>query len=219
MTTAWRARARASFLAAISPFTMWLGRLDWPFVRRRTKRADVLRALAMLQVGDVMLFGRRGAPTNLAIPGSLTHATIYAGNEQLVEAIGTGVQVSDIYDVVLEHDRYVIVRSTESTPEECVAAVAVAKTLVGRPYDPRLRMADDYGADEGDAAIYCGELEVIAFRRVNPRFTFRGRKRLGVWTAEPMDYLTSPQCFRLVLDSLDPAPAIIALAAAAGAPV
>jgi hypothetical protein len=179
---------RDRLLEAVEPFLMWLGRQDWPFVRRGLKARDVRQALALLELGDVILVSRRGAWTNPVIPGQWTHAMIYAGDGEVVEAVGAGSQVTDLFDELMEHDRYAIMRSNELDAAARRMAARIARTLVGRRYDARLRLADDYGED-GDQEIYCAELPVIAFRKSDRvAFTFRGKERLGAWSIEPQDY-------------------------------
>jgi hypothetical protein len=203
-----RRRGRAAFLGLLGPFLLWLGRRHLPFTKRRVHEAHVVAALARLQPGDVILTRERGAPTNLIIPGRYTHATIWSpkdGRAEVVEAVGEGVRVTGIYDLLMAHDGFAIMRARESTKEQRCAAAEIARTFVGRPYDVRLEMEDDYGKRDGEREFYCGELPCVAHRKANPRFTFRGGQRLGVWTAEPMDYFWQRDKFMLVLECDPPA--------------
>lgn len=200
-------RARVWLQGLIAPALFWLGRLHLPFAVRRVSQTDVERALAVLEPGDVILTAERGAPTNLVIPGVFTHATIYApssplGKAEVVEAVGAGVRVTGIWDLLLGcKDRFAVLRSREATYSQRCAAAARARELVGRPYDIRLMLADDFGK-AGDAEIYCGEAPIVAFRQaVGRAFTFRGARKLGDWIASPMDYFEDRERWELVFDS------------------
>lgn len=202
----WKARSRAKFLELCGPFLLWVGRLHLPFTLRRVHQWHVDQALALLEPGDVILTAERGAITNILIPGDFTHVTIYSpdpiGRAEVVEAVGGGVGISGLWELLLGHkDRFAIVRAINLTKEQRCSAARFARTLKGRRYDTSLRLAKDYGHDEGDAEIYCAELPVIAFLYVDPNFAFCGGLDLGVWTVEPQDFFDQREHFALIYDS------------------
>lgn len=191
---------RKKLLSLLAPFLLWFGRLHLPYTQRHVTQAQVETALTVLEVGDVIVTRERGAPTNLLIPGVFTHAAIYVGNGQVVEAVGAGVRVTGIWDLLLgSKDRFAVCRSSESDRTLRATAGRFAFELVGLPYDILLQLAIDYGKT-GDLAVYCAEAPWIAHVRANPLFQFRGQLRLGAWTIEPQDYVESP-LWAVVYDS------------------
>jgi protein tyrosine phosphatase (PTP) superfamily phosphohydrolase (DUF442 family) len=92
--------------------------------------------------------------------GTLSHAAVLDKQKgEVIEALAGGVVVTPVRRLIAQAYRLVIVRPPGWTPEEGRAAVARARTRVGREYD----WLGLVGAQQ-DARFYCTELAVDAYR-------------------------------------------------------
>lgn len=140
--------------------------------------ADAKAMLKDLKPGDIILCGNHGG---------LSHAIMYEGDGKIVHAMATGSTarstlqrlgdmgkemvgidtdkgkqgviregLGEFFDR-FERDTYVIMRSPSMTPEKAQAAVAHAKSLVGKEYDY------DFRPENG--SYYCTEVVGEAYRK------------------------------------------------------
>lgn len=97
----------------------------------------------------------------------LTHAAIYdAETDEIVEAVGGGVGVTPLRELLAQSRRFLIVRPRDWTEAEGRRAVARARSRIGSGYD----WLGTLGLPSADR-FYCTELCVDAYR---------GRERGGV---------------------------------------
>jgi serine/threonine protein kinase/protein tyrosine phosphatase (PTP) superfamily phosphohydrolase (DUF442 family) len=95
-----------------------------------------------------------------ATAGSLTHAAIYdARRREVVEAVGSGVMLTPVRELVAHSHRLQIVRPRDFTADEGEAAVRRARSRVGFDYD----WLGTVGL-ESDRRFYCTELVLDAYR-------------------------------------------------------
>jgi protein tyrosine phosphatase (PTP) superfamily phosphohydrolase (DUF442 family) len=91
--------------------------------------------------------------------GTLSHAAVLdKEKEEVIEAVATGVRVTPLRTLLAQARRLQIVRPQGWTPELGRAAVARARSRVGRKYD-WLGLV----AAQDDARFYCTELAVDAY--------------------------------------------------------
>jgi len=92
--------------------------------------------------------------------GVLSHAAVLDKEKgEVIEALANGVVVTPVRKLLAQAHRLIIVRPPGWTPEEGRAAVARARTRVGRRYD----WLGLVGAQQ-EARFYCTELAVDAYR-------------------------------------------------------
>ncbi|HOJ97562.1 MAG TPA: PKD domain-containing protein, partial [Methanospirillum sp.] len=88
-----------------------------------------------LKPADVLLHCKESADVSM-IPGPWTHAAMYIGNNQIIEAYGAGVVISPISKFSYPNDYCVgIYRYKELNDQERLNIVNFAKEKVGRSYD------------------------------------------------------------------------------------
>ena len=68
---------------------------------------EVKEALKLIEEGDCILTREDFRLTNIFIPGHWSHAAIYVGNENIVEAIGSGVRPVNFFEMLLKKDCFV----------------------------------------------------------------------------------------------------------------
>ena len=95
-----------------------------------------------------------------ATMGTLSHAAVLDKERgEVIEALAGGVVVTPVRRLLAQAHRMVIVRPPDWTPEEGRAAVARARSRIGREYD----WLGLVGAQR-EARFYCTELAVDAYR-------------------------------------------------------
>ena len=138
-----------------------------------------------LVVGDIFLSRENWHLTNLFIPGFYSHAAIYVGNGKLVEAVHGGVVEADMIDWVLGKDFIAQVRPLYVSGHDRERAAAMARKLIGNPYD----FLFVYDPDEKkNKAFYCSEVPYFCFRGTAFYTSFTPRESLGQLTITPQDY-------------------------------
>lgn len=120
----------------------------------RVKYAQVREALYLARPGDCILTREDWRFTNLLIPGFWSHAAIFDEGLQVVEAIGSGVQVVDPVEMLLKKDDFCILRPMFLHPVEANEASKYAKYQVGKAYDYMF---------SANNAWYCSELVYMAY--------------------------------------------------------
>lgn len=180
---------RGWFLRTMIPVTQWIGRQHWPIKHHRITENDFAAVKAVLKPGMVFCTRRTGELNNLFIPGFWTHAAIYVGDGQVVEAITEGVSLTPLDEFLCgrsDGKDYVLVRDAlYLTDDEKQVAVDFAKKQVGLPYDWVFAGTDD-------RAFYCSKLVWFAFEtayrqshRTDSPFVLQ--ETLGVDTVTPED--------------------------------
>lgn len=91
-----------------------------------------------LQPGDILLSAANGIPSigiRLLTLAPVSHASLYVGDQQIVEAVGQGVRVRKLDDVIGEEAVVAVFRHPDLRPEHGDAIRRFAMQNVGKPYD------------------------------------------------------------------------------------
>lgn len=91
-----------------------------------------------LQPGDILLSAANGIPSigiRLLTLAPVSHASLYVGDQQVVEAVGQGVRMRKLDDVIGEEAVVAVFRHPELRPEQGDAIRRFAMQNVGKPYD------------------------------------------------------------------------------------
>lgn len=179
--TDWKIRLRLFILRIFRPITIWIGSIHLPYTIKKFKGKHITEVKAVIKPGSVFLTKTNGELSNWAIPGFWSHAAMYIGNDQVIEAVGKhGVRITDIYSFLLTKD-YVAVMHPEFCDDEAMAtAVGWALGHLGKGYDFLVGPASD--------VFYCSELIFKAYKfSIDGVIPFTSRKTLGVWTVTPDD--------------------------------
>jgi len=118
---------------------------------------------AVAQTGDwLVLRGYHG--TDHLVSGATNHplshvAVVDRENEEIIEAVGAGIQTMSLRERIHESHRVLVIRPRWWTPERGLEAAARARELVGGDYD--FLGTVGMGSDE---RFYCSELGVHLYR-------------------------------------------------------
>ena len=115
---------------------------------------DMHNVLDLVKPGDVLLRGFTYYLDGKFIPGAFSHAAFYAGENQVIHATAEGVHEENLLSF-LRCDVIAVLRITDLTPADRLAAVMKAYSLLGRPYDFRFVAGND--------AYYCSELVSVIY--------------------------------------------------------
>jgi cell wall-associated NlpC family hydrolase len=141
---------------------------------------------AFVRPGDILFCDTRNYFGGHSIPG-WDHAAIYAGNECFIEAVpneGVWITSMAIYQTWAKRIRYArVVRATTSQRE---AAIAFARSQLGKPYQPEFNRIKDPSPDSEE--WYCSELVWAAY--YNQGIDLDSDGGLSVW---PSDIAESPE--------------------------
>jgi len=118
----------------------------------RVKGYHTREAMKMLRPGDVVVRRYCNYLDGWFIPGDYSHSGIYVGDGMIIHAVAEDVQYIDVIDF-LRCDGFCVLR--QSSANDALKAVEMARTLVGSHYDFSFR--DDNGA------FYCHELVAICY--------------------------------------------------------
>lgn len=149
-----------------------------------------------LQLADILL-STGGAKVSTIIRGAtvsrFSHAALYIGEGQIVEAIGSGVTLQSLRDAMSDDTLVSVYRRMRMSAEQAHQVVRYVRQQVGKLYDytgvvgagvtspsgfvislflsPIVTVggiaADLYNRANPDAAYYCSELVALAFESAN----------------------------------------------------
>lgn len=163
------------------PITKFLGKLHAPFSHTLTSFHDVEEAKKVVKPGMVLLSRSRGEFSNLFIPGFFTHAAIYCGNNDVIEAVGEGVRLTNLFDFVYHHDYVAILDPLFIDRTQKEQAANFAYDIIGCEYD--------YLFEPSNKAFYCSEAVLYVIQKASGNiYTFTKRQTLGVETVTPSDF-------------------------------
>jgi len=144
---------------------------------------EIMKAYLLIEPGDCILTRENYRLTNLFIPGHWSHAAMYVGNYDIVEAIGTGVRKVNLFEMLLKKDEFVILRPSWLQRGEREFAAMEAKSYVGIDYD--------YYFDT-NKALYCSELVYQAYKEVGSiRPPLKRMRTFGVYNINPDHFAES----------------------------
>lgn len=147
---------RRLLLKLLHPLTQWIGKLHLPYTKKLITGKDFQEIEKILVPGMVFLTQTRGEISNLVNPGFWKHGAIYAGNNLVVEALGDGVQTTNIYDFIFKKDFIAVMKPLFATEEEMQEAAWRALQIVGCPYD--------FNFELKDKAFYCFEVVYRSYK-------------------------------------------------------
>ena len=91
-----------------------------------------------LQAGDILLSAANGIPSmgiRLLTLAPVSHASLYMGERKIIEAVGQGVRMRKLEEVVDEEAVVAVFRHPELRPEHGDAIQRFAMQNLGKPYD------------------------------------------------------------------------------------
>jgi len=115
--------------------------LTWDVSEHLIDYNEIENMLHLLRPGDVILHRDRGYASNFFIGGAMTHAGLYIGNKQLVEAISEGVKRRHVTHIL--HSDYAIVLRPQLSDRQKAQACGEALQLQGCPYDVMFDFCDE----------------------------------------------------------------------------
>lgn len=144
---------------------------------------DVLKAMLHIEPGDCILTRENYRLTNLFIPGYWSHAAIYVGGQEVVEAVAPAVRGVHIVEMLLKKDEFIVLRPSFLSKQEARLAAIEARTYIGIPYD--------YLFDT-NKALYCSELVYQTYKEVtHQKPPLKLMKTFGVYNVNPDHFMQS----------------------------
>ena len=128
--------------------------------RNLLSHGDLIRARFLLRKGDVALWGNLREVSSLFIRGPLTHASIYVGHRQFIEAVGDGVREASMHHMFTEYDTLVILRlpkTTHNRKKMIIDVIKHAQAQIGKPYD--------FDFSHRSNKFFCTELVNYAYKK------------------------------------------------------
>jgi len=174
------------------PALVWVGKTHLPFVKKKITAKHYREAKDCLKPGYVMLGKRHGEASNLLIPGYWPHAAIYVGANQVVEAVGEGVRITDLIDFMLSRDEVAIFKPTFAEENILKLAAEWARQQVGKPYDFRFEM--------NNLAFYCAEIVYDAFSMFISNLPFKRQMCMGEELYIPDNIADNVICWERIWD-------------------
>ncbi len=123
---------------------------------------------AKLQPGDVVLErGKhlRSKAIALVDRGTYSHALLWLGNTDFIEAVGDGVRVISFQRVLVYHPkRWLLLRLVEN-PEKAQGAAVAARNLAHKKYDLRGALSTKVGGRKhpDPTSLFCSQLVAAAY--------------------------------------------------------
>ncbi|MDQ7827292.1 MAG: YiiX/YebB-like N1pC/P60 family cysteine hydrolase [Candidatus Eremiobacteraeota bacterium] len=152
-----------------------------PTTTQKFPEDEKKKVLDLLQPGDIFLETNDAYPNwqvleKIVFSSDYTHAAIYEGNGQLLEA-SSEVQRRDVNEYLNDRANIAIIRPPYKTEDDKKAALDYARAQLGKPYD-------DVFDQNDDSAFYCVELVQKALKAMpnpieTPLTTFMGKPYVG----------------------------------------
>lgn len=148
-----------------------------PGARHKMIYENVAEMLSILQPGDLILTRTRGELATLLIPGFWKHASIYVGNERIIDAVTAGVSERWLADLIMKTDNVVILRPP-LTEDEQFQMISYCYSMVGTPYDFAINI-------DTRAKIYCSELCYLSINYAKQANYIELQESMGINTVTP----------------------------------
>ena len=177
------------FLRGIArPFVPVVGLVDWRLGRDYdTGIHDVNIARTVAKPGYVIISRTKFNASNLTIPGFWKHAAFVLDDSSVIEAIGTGVQVTALSDFILTCDYYAVLKPNFADQQRRERAVGFAAPLEGLPYDGEFCFTLSNNTE-----FFCSEIIWWSYEKTYDgpgEFSpFTPKKILGKYTILPQDF-------------------------------
>ena len=189
---------RNTILRAATPVSRAIGKLHFSPSHRMFKAEHYDKLLNKIELGDVILSRMKGEFNNLFIPGYWTHAAIFIGVNQVVEAVDPRIVCTHLMDFCFSKDDITLMRYKEIDFEMRKKIRENALNLIGKPYDFQFCPAND--------AFFCSELVAHVLNISGIKQEFAKRETLGVLTVTPQDFAEAQTKFTQVYYSFNPIP-------------
>jgi Permuted papain-like amidase enzyme, YaeF/YiiX, C92 family len=91
-----------------------------------------------LKIGDIILSAENGinsVAVRIWTLASVSHASIYVGNNEIVEAVGEGVRIRNVAKLLEDESTIVAIRHPNVSPANSVALAEFMKSQVGKKYN------------------------------------------------------------------------------------
>jgi hypothetical protein len=146
------------FLYYCTPLIRVSKYLTWRFGRRfRCAEMDFDSIRSMVTPGMIILSRREFQVSNFFIEGHWTHTALIMPGEKIIEATSHGVIVSDLRELFLKTDDFVILKPRFCGMPEMVKACGHASEIVGAPYS--------FDFLNSDSSYYCSQLILKVYAR------------------------------------------------------
>jgi uncharacterized protein YycO len=144
------------FLRFFTPIIRATRDVNWRFGRKyHCSDVDLDNLKTLLKPGMILLTRKDFQLSNFFIEGYWTHSGIVISKEEVIEAIGRGVIISDLKDFCAKTDNFVILKPRFCSWPEMEEASRHAAELVGFPYS--------YDFNNSDSSFYCSKLILKAY--------------------------------------------------------
>ncbi len=123
---------------------------------------DMVRTKFKLRKGDIVLCGNFRELSSLFLQGPLTHATLYVGKREFIEAVGDGVRYASLYHLFTKYDTLAIMRVPlfyKGRRKIIKDAIQFALTQIGKPYN--------FEFSRGSRKLFCTELVNYAYQKAH----------------------------------------------------
>lgn len=151
-----------------------------PYVIKRVHASDYEDILKNINMGDVVLATRYGELSNAFVSGKYKHASIYAGNNTIVEAISKGVVKTNLIDFMLSKDRVALVRAKFITSEDAAKIAMYALDLASRDIEY------DYAFIPENDKFYCSEFVIHVYEKATNQMIIKTKSMIPF----PNDFYT-----------------------------
>jgi len=184
---------RGFIIRLLKPVSILLGKLRYSPIQRNIRASMIDQIKDVIEIGDVIVTYSQGELTNYFIDGPYKHAAIYIGDDNIIQAVGKGVELESFEDFCASKDRIAILRPLFCDSETRKIAAMAAVSQIGHSYD--------YYFEIGNDSFYCAELIEWAYNfATGGRSTFVKRDVLGTNTVLPSDFYNAKSKFKLVIE-------------------
>jgi len=192
-------QVRRFVLWFLRPIIIMIPKFHAPWIFKKIKARQYRHVMTLLQPGDLILCRTLGELSNYLIPGFFKHLQVYAPTQhkhEIIEAVGTGVQIADTIDALLSKDALLVLRLKDATFQQGAEIAEMARQQVGKPYDLEFKWQSGK-----NKAFYCFELGIWSCKQVmGDKFDFKLRMDWGRPTVTADDILKS-SLYEVVWDS------------------
>lgn len=140
-------------LTVSTPIQKLMQRLHPP--EPQTTFEDAEQVLSLMLPGDVLLSREKWHFTNLFIPGYWSHAALFGGENEVVEAVAPRVRRQHFFDWVLRKHSWCVLRVKESYNGQL--AFDYAWSTIKAAYDYNFSLQND--------RLYCSEMVWLALNK------------------------------------------------------
>ena len=150
---------------------------------------EVNNALQLMEPGDCILTRENWRLTNIFIPGYWSHAAIYVGGGEIVEAVAPEVRCVNAIEMLLKKDEFAVLRPTWMEKLARAQSALEARSYQGIKYD--------YLFDT-NKALYCSELVYLSYKfagEIKPPLKLM--QTFGVYNVNP-DHFAQSQSMKVI---------------------